>query len=909
MKKGKGIYFFALFFLVFTGCENPLNNKNNESPIPAEKGSFSLMLSSISRTILPDTPDLNDFAVYNLAFTPESGGTALNTDRTNATLSTETILLEPGTYNLIVNAYKDNGKTQLIAHGTLDGIVITAGQNTAKTVTLEAILAGGTGTFTWNITLPTGVTTASMTITTANAGGTSQQTVTLLPNNCTENRPLNSGPYNLTFNFGKDDGKSVVWKELLYVYQNLESVFDFEFTDAHLSDSVYTVTFNSNGGEPGEWEQSVLHGAQISMPVAPTKDWYLFSGWYTDNDTFAKPWASSNPVIESFTLYVKWDVIPLASTTGLANKLAWLQIHAQSNGCYILDVNADESIAPHTLSYNDRNNIVITLIGVDSNQTISLSSTGVMVTVEAGVTLILDDNITLQGHNNNSDSIVRVNSGGALVMKERSTISGNATSSYLTSYGGAVYVSGGFFIMEGGEISSNTGDYGVVYVSEYGNFSMTGGEIYDNIINSSGRGGVVYVSDGTFSMTDGKIFNNLINGFSGNSAVYVGEGTFTMEGGEISGNTSSSYYHYYCVGVFVDGTFAMEDGKIFGNSGGGVYVSECGNFIMQGGEISNNTGDYGGVQIPAYGTFIMKGGEISNNTSSGVYVSDNGIFYMTGGEISNNIGRGVEVGYEGTFTMNGGNIFGNFCGVESIGTFIMEYGEISGNISYGGVYLNGGTFKMSDGVISGNTAFYSGGGVYVSVYATFTMTDGEISGNTTSSSSDGNDGSGGGGVYVSGTFTMSGGTISGNTIHYPNKGGGGVYVYGGTFTMSGGVISGNTASYDDSYGYDGSGGGVYVWGIFTMSGGVISGNTATRFGGGVYVVNMGGTFFTKIGGTIYGYSVNDIINSNVVRDNSGMIINGNGHAVFADGKIKETTAGPEVDLDSSKYGVVGGWDY
>jgi uncharacterized repeat protein (TIGR02543 family) len=303
-KNGKLISLFSLlvlFTLAFIGCNDPLTvTDNNLSAIPAGKGSFSLRLSDAARTILPVTPSLNSFAVYNMSFTPVNGGSAVNTDRTNQDLGTNPILLEPGTYNLVVNAYKDSVKNQLAARGTSNGITITAGQNTSAAVTLEALLSGGTGTFRWNITLPSGV-TASMTITPVNTGGTAGQTVNLTSETA-GSRTLNSGQYSVTFNLTKTDGKTVVWNELLYVYQNLESAFTFGFTDAHFSDTRYTVTFNDGTSNQ---TQPVLHG-NVLTSYTPSRSGYIFGGWYTDNNTFANLYDFNSPVTGSFILYAKW---------------------------------------------------------------------------------------------------------------------------------------------------------------------------------------------------------------------------------------------------------------------------------------------------------------------------------------------------------------------------------------------------------------------------------------------------------------------------------------------------------------------------------------------------------------------------------------------------------------------------
>ena len=161
-------------------------------------------------------------------------------------------------------------------------------------------------------------------------------------------------------------------------------------------------------------------------------------------------------------------------------------------------------------------------------------------------------------------------------------------------------------------------------------------------------------------------------------------------------------------------------------------------------------------------------------------------------------------------------------------------------------------------------------------------------------------------INSGGTMVMNtGSAVTGNTV---GTSGGGVYMFSNsTFLMNGGTISGNTAGYN--------GGGVFVGGgTFTMNGGTISGNTASNNGGGVYVQGI----FTKAGGTIYGYSASDTVNSNVVKNSSGTVQSNSGHAVYAyisssTNKRKETTAGSSVNLsfayNGSNTSFSGGWDY
>jgi hypothetical protein len=302
----------------------------------------------------------------------------------------------------------------------------------------------------------------------------------------------------------------------------------------------------------------------------------------------------------------------------------------------------------------------------------------------------------------------------------------------------------------------------------------------------------------------------------------------------------------------------------------------------------------GRVYVSMGGSLIMKHGiKITgiNNNGMGIYpVNTKGTFTMNGGEISNNQSTGVF--NDGVFTMNGGVITGN-----KNETFSSQLQS-----DYGGGVQNSGTFIMNGGEIHGNTATRTGGGV--SSGGTFVMNGGEIYGNTVSNLS-GGESAGGGGVYLNyGTFAMNGGKIYGNKAvgsdFSVRGGGGGVLQIQGDFAMNGGEIYGNTAS-------SGSGGGVLQiqGGNFAMNGGEIYGNTASILGGGVCV-----RYFEKKGGTIFGYTENEN-NSNVVKNDSGVIQNNSGHAVYAaynenyySVKRKETTSLPQNYL----YYLYGLWD-
>ena len=369
----------------------------------------------------------------------------------------------------------------------------------------------------------------------------------------------------------------------------------------------------------------------------------------------------------------------------LAVKLAWLERNAVSGGSYVIKVNKNERISSRSLSYNNKHNITITIMGFGAKRTIQVTSKDSMFFVDAGVTLVLDSNITLKGRSNNYKSLVYVESGGILKMNVGSAITGNTT----RGNGGGVYVgTNGFFRMNGGTISGNAarGNGGGVYVDTDGSFFMYGGAITGNTLKCFNA---AYTDDGTGAA----IGRNDCGG-----GVYV-RGAFTMNGGTISGNTARDGG-----GVFVWNAFTMNGGEIISNKaseGGGVYV-EDGAFIMGNrAAISQNRagGSGGGVYVRMRGRFLMIDGIITNNNAGdnggGVYVSSS--FTMIGGNISSNTacrGGGLVLGGGGSFTMNEGIITGNVAfGYDDIGYAAIGLG--------GGVWVLGGVFLKKGGTITG----------------------------------------------------------------------------------------------------------------------------------------------------------------------------------------------------------------
>jgi len=195
----------------------------------------------------------------------------------------------------------------------------------------------------------------------------------------------------------------------------------------------------------------------------------------------------------------------------ISTALSWISANAVSGNNFSIVLFANETISPKGLSYS--NKIVgITISGSANERTISLSSNGRMFTVGSGVTLTLDQNITLIGRSTNNDSLVQVSSGGNLIINNGAKITGN-TNTNTSSGGGGIY-NGGTVTINGGKINGNT--------------AAIGGGIYNS---------------GTVTMNGGTISGNNSNSSSSNSGgggIYVSYGySFTMYGGIINGNTSN----------------------------------------------------------------------------------------------------------------------------------------------------------------------------------------------------------------------------------------------------------------------------------------------------------------------------------------------------------------------------------
>jgi hypothetical protein len=518
------ILHFSLFILL--ACQQPFMPPQPED-IPPGKGSFSLTITmaDTDRTILPSAPSENDFTHYALKFTPASGGSSHSVNRDPAR-HIDSIYLDPGTYTLEVTAYLTGNKAA--ARGSITGLKINEGHNTTESITLRSISIEGQGSFSYTVTFPQGIASAMMEVNPLNPSGSTPAPVGLTSGITGTLGPLKSGYYNVVFTLVKNNGQKLVWRELLHIYSNLESVFVKAFADDDFYMTIYTVKFIfDNGNTPGEISipGGIQHGAKVDRPDDPMRSAattaglyagtpeafdYIFTGWHRDGS----PYNFNTLVTGDITLVAQWESpanapVLIDYETVAANNVTAAVTYANDNpATYTLLIDKDVT-ASYQMLWTP--NVDLTIIGIGSERTIQYNgpATGYqyLFYIKNPVSLTLGNNITLKGIECDQALVFLEGSGSNLTMKAGSKITGHTSSS-----GALSVINDSVFVMEGGEIIRNRS------TSTWANTA-----------------GGVFLEGGTIRISGGTISGNF-NAYAGNNNnpadVFVGRlvPSFTLSG-------------------------------------------------------------------------------------------------------------------------------------------------------------------------------------------------------------------------------------------------------------------------------------------------------------------------------------------------------------------------------------------
>lgn len=393
----------------------------------------------------------------------------------------------------------------------------------------------------------------------------------------------------------------------------------------------YTVTFETEGGNPVPPVQRVEQGSTASAPSTnPVKTGYVFVHWHLSGAN--NGYNFQTPVSSDITLYAKWQNKAIAEY--------WQVTWELNGGSWSPDDNhATEVLKNGTLSepnvpiktgftfdgwYKESaliNKVIFPYDVKDITGNFILYAKWQSASTESNT-------FTIRTTTDWNNAVSKIRSGGAnksYILDIQGTVSippttgvdqekpdtytfGGAENITVTLKGsGTLSLSGkGFLlcmkkqsgikqklIIDGPVLQGRSDNVVSLLRLELADLELKNGKITGNTNNGSGgagNGGGVYIQQGTLTMSGGEISNNIC-GQSNNEAygggVALKSSTFNMSGGIISGNTA--------------------------NLGGGVYMNEY-SFNMTGGEIKGNTAKAssprGGALYVNYGSFNKTGGII-----------------------------------------------------------------------------------------------------------------------------------------------------------------------------------------------------------------------------------------------------------------------------------------------------------
>jgi len=354
--------------VLVTNCFSPIEEKIQEEkkeddfiPFdpPAGMGYIRIKVVNDARTIIPSLPAVSTLG-YRIVVSNASG-TAYDSDDVNSgnpisfsSLTTNPIMILPGTYDVLVTAYNSGSTTEIVGKDEVKNVVVGSSGETVS-ITLEPNKTEGSGKFSYNITLPSnegsasGAFSALLTVTTypGNVATiiTNANLVTT-PNNTASPTPLASGFYYVTIvmtdpgvpgtpadfpNLGDPAVPAVLpalqprtVSNILHIYQNITTDYGTTSTPitlAALNLFRYMVTYDANGGNtlvPATPFGPFAHGSTLTLatdaPATPTHSdsSMIFNKWVRDktnpSTAAATEWVfSTTKLIGPITLYATWS--------------------------------------------------------------------------------------------------------------------------------------------------------------------------------------------------------------------------------------------------------------------------------------------------------------------------------------------------------------------------------------------------------------------------------------------------------------------------------------------------------------------------------------------------------------------------------------------------------------------------
>jgi hypothetical protein len=218
---GAALAALAVLFTTLTAC--PTGVTPPQSATGRITVNFSIegipLARTGARTVYP-AGIASAFTKYELTFAATSGGA--NQGPTVVSGSSESIELAVGTYTITATAFTgSNPSYTAVAEGSVAGVVVTAGSNTGASITLGPKTGGANGTFSYDITVPAGTTSATLTITKLDTTVVGSP-VTLTSGQNANAIPLAPGYYYVRVSLTKDSEEAGL-TETIHIYTGLTS--------------------------------------------------------------------------------------------------------------------------------------------------------------------------------------------------------------------------------------------------------------------------------------------------------------------------------------------------------------------------------------------------------------------------------------------------------------------------------------------------------------------------------------------------------------------------------------------------------------------------------------------------------------------------------------------------------------
>jgi uncharacterized repeat protein (TIGR02543 family) len=400
----------------------------------------------------------------------------------------------------------------------------------------------------------------------------------------------------------------------------------------------YTVTFNTDGGDPATPPGTVGHGGSLSdsMPSNPGKTGHTFGGWYTEQNGGGSLFTASTTVSADITVYAKWTLNSYTVTFNADGGSPEPQPQIVAHDNTLSAMPSEPTKISHVFSgwYTSK----------DGGGSLFTGSTPVTadITVYANWTYTSHD-VTFYEWNNSS------------VLKTEKVGHGETLGTKMPTHTRAGYTFEGWYTEQNGGGSKVAAD----------TLIMANIDLYPKL-----------------TLTQPPSNYNLENALTwlSNNAVEGGAYTITLTAGETIGPKTLSYGGMN-VSVTIQSTKSETETTVRLNTKGSLFTVENKVTLILAEEVRLYGGDPGKsntaslVKVNSGGTFTMTGGLVYNNTNTsgnggGVYVSNGGTFTMTGGTIQGNstssYGGGVYVESGGTLNKSNGNILGTDAFADSL---------------------------------------------------------------------------------------------------------------------------------------------------------------------------------------------------------------------------------------------------